>query len=215
MKSDVARLRKEYGLEDLRKETVREDPMSQFQAWFEAALEAEVPEVNAMTLATATPSGQPEARLVLLKDYDEHGFVFYTNYHSEKARQLDANPQASLVFWWRPLERQVRIGGTVARLSSETSDTYFRSRPRASQLGAWASPQSEVVASRDVLEKQMAEVRKQYEGREVPRPPHWGGYRLEPSIVEFWQGRPGRLHDRLRYRWQEEDGAWMCERLAP
>ena len=214
MKSDVARLRKEYGLEDLREETVQEDPMSQFQAWFEAALGAEVPEVNVMTLATATPSGQPGARLVLLKDYDEGGFVFYTNYQSEKARQLDTNPQASLVFWWRPLERQVRVGGTVVRLSPEMSDTYFRSRPRASQLGAWASPQSEVVASRDVLEKQMAEVKKQYEGREVPRPPHWGGYRLEPSTVEFWQGRPGRLHDRLRY-YRQEDGAWMRERLAP
>ena len=216
MKSNVAHLRKEYGLEDLKEETIREDPMNQFQTWFEAAREAEGPdEVNVMTLATATPSGQPGARLVLLKDYDEEGFVFYTNYQSEKARQLDANPKASLVFWWRSLERQVRVEGTVVRLPSEMSDIYFRSRPRTSQLGAWASPQSEVVESRAELEERMAEVEEQYEGVEVPRPPHWGGYRLRPSAVEFWQGRPGRLHDRLRYRRQEEGEAWTRERLAP
>jgi pyridoxamine 5'-phosphate oxidase len=167
-----------------------------------------------MTLATATAEGKPDARIVLLKGFDEEGFVFYSNYNSQKGQQLATNPWAALVFWWAELERQVRIAGYVEKVSTEESEAYFASRPFDSQLGAWASPQSEVISSRSVLEENIAELQQKYDREGVSKPPNWGGYRLFPQEFEFWQGRPSRLHDRLRYR-QQSDGTWIRERLAP
>jgi pyridoxamine 5'-phosphate oxidase len=167
-----------------------------------------------MTLATATPDGRPSARLVLLKQADQHGFVFFTNYNSMKARELDANPQAALVFYWPQLERQVRVDGKVERVSAAESDAYFKTRPRDSQIGALASPQSEVIASRAALQQNFDEIEKLYEAREVERPEHWGGYRLHAERIEFWKGRPGRLHDRILYE-RQADGSWAIKRLAP
>jgi pyridoxamine 5'-phosphate oxidase len=170
-------------------------------------------DATAMTLATADQDGCPSARTVLLKDFDERGFVFYTNYDSPKARALAGNPRAALVFHWPDRERQVCVSGPVARLSDEESDAYFLTRPRESQLGAWASPQSRVIASREELDRRVAECERRFADREVPRPPYWGGFRLAPEVVEFWQGRPSRLHDRFRYR--KAAGTWVIERLAP
>jgi pyridoxamine 5'-phosphate oxidase len=201
-------------LPPLREEEMASNPFEQFRRWWQEALQAGVPVPEAMTLATATPQGRPSARMVLLRGWDERGFVFYTNYESRKARELSANPQAALVFYWPLLERQVRIEGEVELVSAEQSDTYFRSRPRDSQLGAWASPQSEVIASRAVLEARLAQVQERFAGQEVPRPPAWGGYRVVPDLVEFWQAQPARLHDRLRYR-RLKHGQWLLERLAP
>lgn len=214
MSTDLPDLRREYKKRRLRIKDLAAEPTEQFQRWFEEAQQAGVPEPNATALATATPSGRPSARMVLLKGVDERGFAFFTNYKSRKAKELEANPQAALVFWWQVLERQVRVEGQVRRMGPEEADVYFRSRPRESQLGAHASPQSQAVESRKALEERFEEVRSRYEGREVPRPEHWGGFRLEPDAVEFWQGRPGRLHDRLRYR-RTEGGTWTIERLAP
>jgi pyridoxamine 5'-phosphate oxidase len=189
------------------------NPFRQFDKWFKEA-EASVPILpNAMTLATATPDGQPSARVVLLKDFDERGFVFYTNYESPKGRELDANPIASLCFYWSELGRQVRITGAVTRTTRDESEVYFHTRPVDSQLGAWASNQSEVISGRDVLETRMDELVTKFEGKQVPLPPYWGGYRLAPTVVEFWQSRPSRLHDRLRYTRVERE--WVIERLAP
>jgi pyridoxamine 5'-phosphate oxidase len=194
--------------------TADPDPVKQFQRWFNEARDkvSQLPE--AMTLATATTDGRPSARLVLLKQVDDRGFVFYTNYRSSKARDLEANPFAALVFYWPQLERQVRVEGTVTRTSAAESDEYFRSRPRDSQLGALASPQSEVISSRDELERQLAELEAEFRDQEVERPEHWGGYRLKPERIEFWKGRPGRLHDRLLYE-RQPDGPWIIRRLAP
>jgi pyridoxamine 5'-phosphate oxidase len=178
------------------------------------ARQADIKLAEAMTLATATVDGKPSARLVLLKQADEHGFVFYTNYNSMKARELDSNPQAALVFYWPQLERQVRVEGKVERVSAAESDAYFKTRPRESQIGALASPQSEVIASRDTLQQNFDELEKLYEGREVERPEHWGGYRLYAERIEFWKGRPGRLHDRILYE-RQNDGTWSIARLAP
>ncbi len=214
MNPDLPGLRKEYARGGLHKEDAAPDPIAQFERWFAAAQQSAAAEPNAMTLATAASDGQPSARTVLLKDVDARGFVFYTNYRSRKGRELDANARAALVFWWPPLERQVRIEGAVERVETETSEAYFRSRPRGSQLGTWASPQSEVVGARAELEERLAEAEARYRGQHVPRPPHWGGYRVVPETVEFWQGRPGRLHDRLRYL-RTADGSWTMERLAP
>jgi pyridoxamine 5'-phosphate oxidase len=190
------------------------DPFREFRAWFDAAVAAQPINPDAMTLATATPDGQPSARVVLLKGVDERGFVFFTNYESRKGMELDANPRAALVFYWPALERQVRVEGRVERTSAEESDAYFRSRPWGSRLGALASPQSRVIPGRDVLEQRMTELLRQYPDHDIPRPAHWGGYRLVPTLIEFWQGQPNRLHDRLCYE-RREDGSWDIRRLAP
>jgi pyridoxamine 5'-phosphate oxidase len=190
------------------------DPIRQFQIWLDDAIAANIPLAEAMTLATATPEGRPAARMVLLKQVDHNGFVFFTNYRSAKARQLDANPYAALVFYWNLLERQVRVEGSVVRTSAEESREYFQTRPRESQIGAWASEQSEVIAGRDILERRAQELETLYCDRDVDCPEHWGGYRLKPERIEFWKGRIGRLHDRILYE-LTSDGAWTISRLAP
>lgn len=196
------------------------DPMEQFRAWFRDAQEqGGGADPHEMALATATPEGRPSVRMVLLKSFDERGFVFYTNYESRKSRELEANPHAALLFWWRALDRQVRIEGSVARVAADQSDAYFRSRPRESQLSAWASPQSRVIPDRAHLERLFQETEEKFEGRDVPRPPFWGGYRLTPRVMEFWVAGPARRHYRLRYR--RDDAApgappvWIAEQLGP
>jgi len=193
---------------------IERDPIRQFQIWLDDAIAANIPLAEAMTLATATPDGRPAARMVLLKQVDHNGFVFFTNYRSAKARQLDANPYAALVFYWNLLERQVRVEGSVVRTSAEESREYFQTRPRESQIGAWASEQSEVIAGRDVLERRAQELETLYCDRDVDCPEHWGGYRLKPERIEFWKGRVGRLHDRILYE-LTSDGTWTISRLAP
>ncbi|MBD2073219.1 pyridoxamine 5'-phosphate oxidase [Phormidium sp. FACHB-592] len=213
MTQSIADLRQNYTLQALNEADVDPDPIQQFQRWLDQAIAAELPEPNAMTLATATRDGIPSARIVLLKGLDARGFAFYTNYESRKGRELADNPQAALVFLWTVLERQVRIEGQVEKVTAAETDAYFQSRPLASRLGAWASEQSRVIRDREVLEKRFAELKATYADETVPRPPHWGGYRVIPHQIEFWQGRTSRLHDRLRYRLEE--GNWHLERLAP
>src|ERR1041385_3393613 len=193
--------------------TIDRDPIKQFQTWLNEAFAAKLPLPEAMTLATATINGKPSARMVLLKQVDHSGFVFYTNYNSAKARQLDANPYEALVFYWAQLDRQVRVEGSVSKTSAAESREYFATRPRESQIGAWASEQSEAIANRAVLEERAAELEKQYGDREIDRPEHWGGYRLKPERIEFWKSRIGRLHDRILY--QREGDSWIITRLAP
>ena len=207
-------LRREYTLAGLKESDADSNPFKQFDKWFQQALAAGLPEPNAMTLATATLDGKPSARVVLLKGFDEHGFVFFTNYESQKGRELLANPQAALVCYWIELERQVRISGRVNRVSAQESEEYFQSRPLGSQLGAWASQQSEVVGGRKTLEERLEQLTREYQTKPVPLPPYWGGYRVAPEAIEFWQGRPNRLHDRLRYTLQS-NGQWLIERLSP
>jgi pyridoxamine 5'-phosphate oxidase len=197
----------------LNKTDVDSNPIKQFAQWFDEANAAGVPETDAMTLATAAKTGAPSARIVLLKSFDDRGFVFFTNYGSRKAQELEANPHAALVAYWLPLKRQVRIEGTVEKISAPESDEYFLSRPLGSKLGAWASNQSEIIESREILQQRYAQSSAQF-GDNVPRPPHWGGYRIQPTMIEFWQGRENRLHDRLRYSLQN-DGTWLIERLGP
>lgn len=203
-----------YNADSIDEQTVDRDPLRLFQRWLHDAKAVGIQLAEAMTLATATADGKPSARLVLLKQADKHGFVFYTNYQSMKARELDANPQAALVFYWPQLERQVRVEGKVERVTAPESDAYFKTRPRESQIGALASPQSEVIASREALQQKADELEEFYEGREVERPEHWGGYRLRAERIEFWKGRPGRLHDRINYE-RQADGSWTIKRLAP
>jgi len=210
---DASSLRKEYIRAGLHEADVAPDPIIQFHAWFDNVIDADLHEPNAMILATATTDGRPSARTVLLKGFDERGFVFYTNYEGRKANDLETNPMCALLFYWGELERQVRIEGRASRLPGEESDAYFASRPRGSRLGAWASQQSQPIEDRSVLEERILALQKDYEGREIPRPPFWGGYRVEPDTIEFWQGREDRLHDRLLYR--HEDGGWRIERLQP
>ena len=206
-------MRREYAREGLAEADVDADPVVQFGRWFEQAEQGGLLEPHAMTLATATPDGRPSARIVLLRDFDERGFCFYTNYQSRKGDELAANPRAALVFWWDKLERQVRIEGTVERTSRAESEAYFASRPPGSQLSAAVSPQSRVIEDRAALERRVAELATAVPDGKVPLPDFWGGYRLAHEVVEFWQGRPNRLHDRLRYR--RAGGAWRIERLAP
>ena len=210
----LAEHRKDYSLAGLLEKDLARDPFRQFEKWFQEAEGAKVIEPNAMTVATATKDGRPSARTALLKGVDGRGFVFFTNYESRKGRELATNPHATLVFPWLALERQVIVEGTVTKASREESEAYFHSRPHASQLGAWVSQQSSIVANRAVLEDGYKAVERKYAGQTVPIPPHWGGFRLSPERVEFWQGRRSRLHDRLRYV-REKDGSWSVERLSP
>ena len=209
----LADLRRDYASRALTEADADDDPIQQFSLWFGEALKSELLDTNAMTLATASREGHPSARIVLLKGFDEAGFVFFTNYESAKAHDLDDNPRACLLMFWAALERQVRITGRVSKTSAEESATYFQSRPFESQIGAWASAQSRAVADRAALEARYAELASKYAGGPVPHPPFWGGYRVQPEAIEFWQGRQSRLHDRLLYTWQ--DGGWSRSRLAP
>jgi pyridoxamine 5'-phosphate oxidase len=214
MDKNIADLRKDYTLQGLSKSEVDSNPFVQFRRWFDQALAAKLTEPNAMTVATTTVDGKPSARIVLLKDFDERGFVFYTNYNSRKGQELFNNAQVALVFWWAELERQVRICGRIERISASESDEYFHSRPWQSRLGAWASNQSEVIESRAFLEQRFADFQSSYENQDIPRPQHWGGLRTVPTEIEFWQGRSSRLHDRLLYSYVEGN-SWRIERLSP
>jgi len=209
----LASLRTEYKRASLDERDVATDPFLQFGRWFSEARAAQLPEPNAMSLCTVDEHGRPSARIVLLKEVDARGFVFYTNYDSRKGRELAAHPRAALLFFWAELERQVRIEGIVEAVDAATADAYFRTRPRPSRIGAWASPQSATLPDRAALEQRFADAERRFPGDEVPRPPRWGGYRVVPATFEFWQGRPSRLHDRVAYA--QEDSGWRTRRLAP
>jgi pyridoxamine 5'-phosphate oxidase len=211
---DPSASRYEHVGKGLRRSDLDPDPVKQFENWFTAAIEAGIRDVNAMSLATAGADGRPSVRIVLLKNFDHDGFVFFTNYESDKGKQLAANPYAALAFYWIELDRQIRISGKVEKISRQESEAYFHSRPLGSQLSAWASRQSEVIDGRRVLDARMAEMAERFRDKPVPLPPHWGGYRVKPDMLEFWQGRPNRLHDRFRYT-RRADGFWLIERLAP
>jgi pyridoxamine 5'-phosphate oxidase len=214
MNPSIADLRKDYSSQILRETDIELNPIDQFQKWWTEAVNSQIDEVNAMTLATASSDGMPSARIMLLKDFNQNGFVFFTNYKSYKAMHLEENPKACLLFFWKELERQVRITGLVKRISEKDSDEYFYSRPVGSQVGAWASNQSQVIESREWLESRYLQLTEEFKQKELKRPPHWGGYLVTPVIIEFWQGRPSRLHDRIQYS-LEEDGSWKIERLSP
>lgn len=212
MNKSIADIRKEYKLQTLDEKDVSANPFDQFTKWWDEASESNIDEINAMTLATADKSGKPSARVVLLKGFDENGFVFFTNYTSTKGRELAENPYCSLVLFWKELQRQVCIEGTVEKLSAGKSDEYFNSRPAGSRIGAWASPQSQPIENRKILDENIAKYQQQF-GEQIPRPVHWGGYCVNPYRIEFWQGRTSRLHDRIMYEWKE--GRWVIYRLAP
>lgn len=211
---ELSDLRREYAASGLSEADLAPDPVTMFRRWLQDAVRAGLYEPNAMVVATADADGTPGSRIVLLKGLSEQGFVFFTNYSSRKAEELAANPRAALLFPWQQLERQVRVEGPVVRLGDTENDGYFASRPHASRIGAWASPQSQVVPDRATLDRRYDEVATRFGDADIPRPPHWGGYRVEPEAVEFWQGRVGRMHDRLRYR-RDLDAGWVIERLAP
>jgi pyridoxamine 5'-phosphate oxidase len=212
--SSIAEIRKEYSKATLDQTGVAKNPIAQFQKWFDEAIKSEALEPNAMTLSTLSETGKPSARIVLLKGVEKNSFLFYTNYQSQKGKELAANPACALTFFWPELERQVRIEGVCTRVDEATSDTYFKSRPRGSQLGAWASPQSSLIKNRELLETRIKELEKRFEGQEtLPKPHQWGGYAVEPLEIEFWQGRPSRLHDRIVY--YKTDTGWTIHRLAP
>ena len=215
MEPRATHARKDYERGTLDETTADHNPIRQFASWYDDAVQAGLPEPEAMTLSTATPDGHPSARIVLLRGFDEQGFCFFTNYKSRKGQELDANPQAALTFHWAALERQVRIEGRVAQTTEAESDAYFQSRPSSSRIGAWGSPQSEVIPDRETLENLVARFRDEHpDDAAIPRPSHWGGFRVVPERIEFWQGRPSRLHDRLRFRSNPACG-WIVERLAP
>ncbi len=212
---DLAGLRREYETEGLRRADLHHDPIEQFSTWLSTAVNSGLPDANAIALATATPEGKPSVRIVLLKGVDERGFVFFTNYESAKGQELAANPQASFTVYWMPLERQIRVAGTVEKTSRKESEIYFQDRPRGSQLGAWVSRQSDVIDARRILDARLAEMTQRFADQDkIDLPPHWGGYRIIPETIEFWQGRANRLHDRFRYT-RENDGSWTIDRLAP
>jgi pyridoxamine 5'-phosphate oxidase len=214
MNHTIADIRKDYKLRSLNESDVAVNPFDQFTRWWDDAVSSEIDEINAMTLATATTDGLPSARIVLLKGYDHDGFIFFTNYQSQKGQELEINPHAAVVFFWKELERQVRIEGIIEKVSGKESDEYYNSRPVGSRIGAWASPQSEVIANREEIENNFASLEKKFGNENIPRPGHWGGYKLRPTMLEFWQGRSSRLHDRIRYALQK-DHNWLIERLAP
>lgn len=209
----IADLRREYARARLDQAAVDPDPIVEFARWFDEALKAQAVEPNAMTLATVGEGGTPSARVVLLKGFDERGFVFFTDYRSQKGQELQRNPRAALVFYWPELERQIRVTGSTATISRAESEAYFRTRPRTSRISAWVSEQSKVIASRNALDDRVPDMEKRFPGDDVPLPPHWGGYRVAPEMIEFWQGRESRLHDRIRYVRQEK--SWRIERLSP
>lgn len=213
MNSNIADIRKDYQQHSLSEDSIDVAPIGQFSNWWNDAIKSELDEVNAMTLATATAAGIPSARIVLLKSFSEEGFVFFTNYNSRKGNDLAENPNACLVFFWKELERQVRITGKVEKISAKESDAYYQSRPAGSRIGAWASPQSEVIGSRKIIEENTAKYEAEFATENITRPPHWGGYIVVPNVIEFWQGRANRLHDRIQYSLQE--GSWIIKRLAP
>ena len=212
MLSSIADIRTDYKLQTLNEADVAINPFQQFTKWWNQAIQSKVTEVNAFTLATASKTGKPSARIVLLKGYDENGFVFFTNYNSHKGQELIENPNAAIVFFWNELERQIRIEGTVEKISQQESEEYFHARPAGSQIGAWASPQSTVIPNREILEKNETEYKNKF-GENIPKPPHWGGFIIKPVLFEFWQGRSSRLHDRIQYTPQNNN--WKIERLAP
>ncbi len=212
--ASISSIRREYMRESLSESDVHSDPFRQFDRWWTEVLKADIDEVNAMTLSTVSAEGFPGSRIVLLKGYDDNGFVWFTNYESRKGQDLAENPRASLLFFWKELERQVRIEGFCERVSSDESDAYFNSRPEGSRIGAWASPQSRPIESREILDLNLAAISEKFSDTPIYRPPHWGGYRLKPVAMEFWQGRPSRLHDRIRYD-RSNDQGWKITRLAP
>ena len=214
MNKSIADIRKDYQLQSLLETDVASNPFDQFNRWWDDAIKSELDEVNAMTLATASATGMPSARIVLLKSVSADGFVFFTNYNSHKGKELLENPFGCLVFFWKELERQIRITGTIEKVSAAESDEYFYSRPVGSRIGAWASPQSSVIPSRETIETNIEKYEQEFAGTEIARPPHWGGYIVKPTLIEFWQGRPNRLHDRIQYTKQQE-GSWKFDRLAP
>lgn len=207
-------MRKDYGKMGLREADLNPDPIKQFETWFTEAANAEILEPNAFTLSTVSALGKPSSRIVLLRNFDYRGFTFYTNYNSQKGTDMAANPNVAMNFFWTDMERQIRINGTAERISTLESIDYFKSRPRASQIGAWASDQSKELTSRELLENRIADIEKQFAGKDVEKPPFWGGFCVKPETIEFWQGRPSRLHDRLRYT-RQENGGWKIERLNP
>ena len=212
--STIADIRKDYKQHTLSKSDVNAHPIRQFDIWWAEAIKAEIDEINAMTLCTASADGVPSGRIVLLKGYDDKGFVFFTNYNSFKGKELLENPRASIIFFWKELERQVRVVGVVEKVTEQESDEYFYSRPEGSRLGAWVSPQSTVIPNREWLDEKETHLKKEFGNEPVKRPPHWGGYRVKPVTIEFWQGRPSRLHDRIQYSLSGE-GKWAIDRLAP